>query len=229
MNNRTPKAGKNSRMLSGLLWCGYCGVPYHGMMDSSPLKAGKKKYRRYRHGANMAECTLPRKPNIRTNILDELVWDVIIEWLHNPGDVIHQLEEELINESDGGLTRNLSRLESQLKEHEQRKDSLIGWLVSKLLTEDEARQRIQKERDHISEIEAEIDRVRTLLSNAAAARDHINNTEALLLMLQEEAELADALTRREIVNTLVERVEVFYDTRGRQRGGEVSVKVEGYF
>ncbi len=221
MNNRSPQAGRAPQMLSGLARCAYCATLYHSMKG--------ERFQKYRHSANMRKCSLPRKPYIRASLLEELVWGVVMEWLRNPGDVIEALKEELINEGDGGLRRNLSRLETELSNCNASKARLVGAVAQGYMSGEDVAPRIVIENEKISDIESEIARVRNLLENHESAHKHISDTESLLLMLTEEAELADYATRREIVNTLIQRVNVYYDTSGRKKGGIVSIKVEGHF
>ena len=86
-NRITPKNGKRTYLLRGLIVCGICGLHYCGCSNR-----GTAWYRcdgqLVERGPIEGRC--PAK-SVKGPELEPAVWDDIERWLRNPGDLIHEL------------------------------------------------------------------------------------------------------------------------------------------
>ena len=217
-------------ILAGIAYCGHCGKIYKGWTCAGKLKGGITKwYRRYHHSHNTSECDIGRQPLIQSHIIEDLVWQDVLVWIQNPGETIQKLQSELKEEGTGGITSALKELRTKLKEAKRNKKRTIDFLYKEILSEEEATERLQEIRQEIKLIERQIAEKEQLLHSSESAQQYINDTQRLLERLHDTALNASELDKREIILTLIDRVDAFYDTQGRKRGGKVSVKLHSCF
>lgn len=218
-------------LLSNLLFCGECGLPYHGAIARHQLKHGMKTYRRYHHGTSKkVDCPLPRKPMIQVEVADKMVWDKIIEWVGSPDEAIEEVQKELEGQTTGPIQESLDQLRKQLKKAEQKRDRTVKFLTDGIIQPSEAEKPLASARQEISLIQEEIKQKEELLASTQKRQEYITNTKELLNALQESAKDADDSTKREIVLTLVSRIDLYCEMEGRKKGQSLfTMKIHSCF
>jgi len=197
-------------LLQGLLVCNACGYAYYGKPVS--LAAGKGKKRSYAYyrciGSDAYRFGGQRlcwNKQVRTDLLEEAVWQDVCSLLKEPGRIAHEHERRLARPTQNSSLDNLKALVQKVKRGMGRViDAYQEGLIDR--TEFEPRMRRTQERlrslnDQISTLSAEQSRLQDL---------HlvIGQVETFAKMLDGRLEEADWLTKRQVIRTLVKRIEI---------------------
>jgi site-specific DNA recombinase len=197
-----------AHLLQGLLECGCCGYSYYGARTSRRTPQGEfYVYYRctgmdgYRFGGKRI-C--PNRP-VRSDCLDEAVWNDVCQLLRQPQLVRQEYERRL----QAPIDDSRRRLVQQQQHNAQRMVSrLIDAYADGTLEKQEFESRLIKARQLVTRRQEEL----TQLENQEAEQERIRQAMACLdefsAHLSEGLEHADWHRRREIIRTLVERIRI---------------------
>ena len=197
-------------LLQGLLVCNTCGYAYYGKPVS--LSAGKGKKRSYAYyrciGSDAYRFGGQRlcwNKQVRTDLLEEAVWQDVCSLLKEPGRIEREHERRLARPAQDGGLDHLKALVQKVKRGMGRLiDAYQDGLIDR--TEFEPRMRHTQERlrnlnDQISKVSAEQSRRQDL-------QLVIGQLETFAKMLNGSLEQADWSTKRQVIRTLVKRIEI---------------------
>jgi site-specific DNA recombinase len=197
-------------LLQGLLVCKRCGYAYYGKPVSR--KAAKGNVRHYAYyrcvGTDAYRFGGQRvcdNKQVRTDMLETAVWEDVRHLLANPERIEQEYHRRLtVKKSDVGL----EQVESRVNKVKRGIGRLIDAYSDGLLEKTEFEPRIRRARERLARLQAEA-------KERADEASQLDELRMVIGRLQEFAEKvnggldgADWATRREIIRTLVKRVEV---------------------
>ncbi len=212
-NRRRNRQGRRGAMylLQGLLQCQCCGYSYYGKPISRRAAKGKTRtyayYRcigsdAYRFGGQRV-C---ENKQVRTDLLEEAVWEDLSSLLKNPERVAEEYERRLRRtDKDGADVHELTSLIQKVKLAIAR---LIDAYQDGLLSRDEFQPRISRSKERLGKLEAEAATLTSRQSEADELRLTIGHLQDFHRHLHEGLEHVDWKTKREIIRALVKRVEI---------------------
>src|SRR3954454_11080899 len=210
---RRDRLGGARYLLQGLIVCKRCGYGCYGKPTSraSAKGEGKVPYAYYRcTGSDAYRFGGQRmcwNKQVRTDVLDAAVWDDVCHLLSEPERVRAEYERRLRGEEagPGQEVEHLSNLVSNVKKTISR---LIDAYGDGLLDKSEFEPRISAARARLAKLEGEQRQRIGEAAQEAELRLVIGQLEAFASRVSEGLQEPDWDMRREIVRTLVKRVEV---------------------
>lgn len=195
---------KQPYLLRGLLTCTHCRSPYTG--DSQV----RSTYRYYRCLGNKNVDRRLANPcpskAIRADVLESIVWQDVCEFVRNPGALLGEVEARLSQEPAAREER-ARELENLARCGEERA-RLINIYRKGLIDEAELERELGALAREASALE---ERKAALLAEeyrAEEIRTQALNARTVLEQLRDKLETADPAAKRELVQTLVEKIEV---------------------
>jgi site-specific DNA recombinase len=205
---RRGRATGSTVLLQGLLVCSQCGYAYHGTQSHS----GKPHpYRYYRCGGaapsrhdGRRTC---RNKLLNMSRLDAAVWEDVRGLLLDPGRLAEEHRRRW--EGPGGaddprealLTRRIAGLRRSM-------DRLIDSYQDGYLEKEEFEPRIRGLRERLAQLEASAAGAAEQERSAEGLRQVIGAIEQFAARVRERLDRSDFATRREIIRTLVDRIEI---------------------
>jgi len=198
-------------LLQGLLVCAQCQYAYYGKAVSNKATKGKKRdyayYRcigtdAYRFGGERICDNL----QVRTDKLDEWVWQEVCALLEDP----QRLQQEYQRRLDAPSRENedLTAIQAQLGKVRQGIARLIDSYAEGFIEKQEFEPRIKRLRQRMAQLEDRDHLRRTELARQAELRLVITQLEDFAAKVKDGLAEADWLTKRDLIRTLVQRVEI---------------------
>ena len=205
----------NRYLLQGLLVCGECGYAYYGKPLSISARKGKKRdyayYRcvgmdAYRFGGQRV-CG---NKQCRTDLVDQAVWQDVCALLSDPERVRREFESRSrgIRKKAGRPTEQLTRLIGSVRRGITR---LIDAYQEGFLERDEFEPRIRVAKERLAKLELEAKAVVDRESQSQDLQTAIGQLRLFASRIQEGLKDADWGTRREILRSLIRKVEIGHD------------------
>jgi site-specific DNA recombinase len=198
-------------LLQGLLVCAQCQYAYYGKPVSQKSAKGKQRdyayYRcigtdAYRFGGERICDNL----QVRTDLLDELVWNEVCDLLAQPQRLEQEYQRRLNTPSREN--EDLLTTQAQLAKVRQGIARLIDSYAEGFIEKQEFEPRIQRLRQRLSSFEDRERQIRLELARQAELRLVIARLEDFAVKVKDGLAEADWLTKRELIRTLVKRVEI---------------------
>jgi site-specific DNA recombinase len=199
-------------LLQGLVVCAQCGYAYY----VKPLSRAAAKGKRYRYvyyrciGADayrFGGIRVCANRQVNGAMLEAAVWQEVERLLEDPARVLREHQRRLEGVSAGqtsrvaGLTAQLQRLRTGLAR-------LIDSYADGVITKVEFEPRVAQVRERIARNEAQLQELATAATQQADLALAVGKLDAFAAQLRDGLATTDGTTRREIVRTLVKRVEV---------------------
>ena len=200
-------------LLQGLLECGCCNYAYYGKKVSRSSAKGKTPYAYYRCVGTDAyrfggQCVCHNK-QVRTDCLDEAVWNDVQELLRDPQLLRQEYERRLQTPHEDASRRQL--IQQQEQTAQRAVSRLIDAYTDGVLDKSEWEPRLAKARARVARLQEEL----AQLAERDAEQEHLRQALACLdefsSHIREGLSQADWTTRREIIRTLVERIRLESD------------------
>jgi site-specific DNA recombinase len=200
-------------LLQGLLVCQQCGYAYYGKPVSNKSAKGKVRnyayYRcigtdAYRFGGERICANL----QVRTDRLEIAVWQQVQALLENP-QRLQQEYDRRAKDPEQGL--KLTSLETQLTKLRRGMGRLIDSYAEGLIDKSEFEPRITQMRTRITTVETQITQATAEMTRQQELRLIISRLEDFATQVKAGLEQMDWHNRREIIRTLVKRVEIDQD------------------
>jgi site-specific DNA recombinase len=194
-------------LLQGLLECECCGYAYYGKKISRSSAKGKVPYAYYRcvgtDAYRFGGKPVCHNKQVRTDKLDEVVWNDACELLRHPTLLRKEYERRLAapGSSDGeqSLTKQIG--------HAQRTvNRLIDAYADGVVDREEFEPRLQRARKRLSDLQTKLDAMQSQTREQAVLREALACLDSFSETMTNNLDQADWNTRREILRTLIERV-----------------------
>ena len=213
-NQRRARQGQRGAkyLLQGLVTCKECGYAYYGKAISHKAAKGKPRnyayYRcigtdAYRFGGHR----LCSNTQVRTDLLEAAVWGEVQTLLKNP----HRLEEEYRrrgSEPTSARQENLASLSAQITKLRRGIGRLIDSYAEGLIEKGEFEPRITRLKERVASLEAQVKHLNDEAMLHRELRLIVGRLEEFAQKVSNGLEQASWDTQREIIRTLVKRVEV---------------------
>jgi len=199
-------------LVQGLLVCAQCQYAYYGKAISTKAAKGHVRdyayYRcigtdAYRFGGERV-CT---NTQVRTDLLEAAVWQEVCDLLANPARLAAEYQRRLEQPQDTAgdeVEAQLGKLRGGLRR-------LIDGYAEGFIEWHEFEPRVARLRQRISALEEQAQQLQTTKALQAELRLIIGRLEDFGAKVQARLALADWQTRRELIRTLVKRVEIDRD------------------
>src|SRR5881227_1758832 len=206
---RVPQRGAKY-LLQGLIVCACCGYAYYGKAISP---SGRKHHERsyaYYHGLGsdayrFGGVRLCWNKQLRTDLLEQAVWNEVCKLLEEPSRLEQEYRQRLLAKESSielvGLETSLGRLRQGIAR-------LIDSYAEGMIDKPEFEPRITRMRQRIQQLEKQVQQIQDEAGMEHELRLILGRLETFAAKVKEGLTEADWLTRREIIRTLVKRVEV---------------------
>ena len=199
-------------LLQGLICCKRCGYAYYGKAIS--FKAAKGHTRDYAYyrclgtdGYRFGGERVCHNTQVRTDLVDLAVWEAVRGMLEHPERLSAEYQRRLHPHTRGrGVEQTL--LTSQLGKLRQGLVRLIDSYTEGLLEKREFEPRITRLRDRIAKVQDQLQHLANDMAWQTELQLIVGRVEEFAAKVKGGLERADWNCRREIVRTLVKRVEV---------------------
>ena len=196
---------KHNYLLSGLLRCKTCGYSIYG----KPTSNSKYKRLYYRcmgqDGHRWANGRVCKGHPVRTEAIDELVWESVKGLVLEPQVLVQEYQNRLGKASQEPIID--SKL-IELKRFKAERSRLIDLFESGLVEKEEIESKLKNNKAKIEQIENEISYLKKEKQEREQVLTVIRNLEDFSFKIKENLGGMDFETRKQIVRLLVEEVEV---------------------
>lgn len=199
-------------LLQGLVTCKQCGYAYYGKAISHKAAKGKPRdyayYRcigtdAYRFGGQRV-CG---NTQVRTDLLEAAVWQQVRSLLENPQRLLQEYHRRG-QEPASALHENLTNLSAQITKLRQGIGRLIDSYAEGLIDKGEFEPRIARLKERVAALEAQVKHLNDEATRQSELRLIIGRVEEFAQKVILGLDQAPWDSQREIIRTLVKRVEV---------------------
>ena len=194
-------------LLQGLLECQCCGYAYYGKKISRSSAKGKTPYAYYRcvgtDAYRFGGQRVCENKQVRTDKLDEAVWNDACELLRNPKLLRKEYERRLAAPETSDGERSLRK---QISNAQRTVNRLIDAYADGVVNRQEFDPRIERARKRLSDLAAKLKALQSQTREQAALREALACLDNFADTIHANLDHADWSTRREILRTLIERV-----------------------
>ncbi len=197
-------------LLQGLLVCACCGYAYYGKpISPSARKGNPRSYAYYRcigsDAYRFGGVRLCWNKQLRTDLVDEAVWNEVCKLLEDPSRLEQEYRQRLLAKES---STELTGLEASLGRLRQGIARLIDSYAEGMIDKAEFEPRITRMRERITQLEEQVRQIQDEAGMEHELRLILARLETFASKVKEGLAEADWLTRRELIRTLVKRVEV---------------------
>jgi len=199
-------------LLQGLVSCKLCGYAYYGKAISQRAAKGKpRNYAYYRcigtdayrfEGQRVCSNT-----QVRTELLEQAVWMEVRSLLENP----QRLEQEYdrrSSEPNSAMHEQVTSLEAQISKLRRGMGRLIDSYAEGLIDKSEFEPRIRSLKERTAALQAQVEQLLDEATRHRELRLIIGRLSEFAQKIKDGLDQVDWNTQREIIRTLVKRVEV---------------------
>lgn len=194
-------------LLQGLLECESCSYAYYGKKVSRSAAKGKVPYAYYRcigtDAYRFGGKRVCHNKQIRTDKLDQAVWDDACELLRHPKLLRQEYERRLSTPETSSSEQSLKK---QVSTAQRSVNRLIDAYADGVLTRDEFDPRIKRARKRLADVELQLADLQTETREQASLREALACLDDFSKTVSTNLEDADWITKREILRTLIARV-----------------------
>jgi site-specific DNA recombinase len=202
-----------SYLLQGLLVCKKCGYAYYGITSGNAISQGKKNNRSYYRcsgtdaGRFGGTRVCENKP-LRTELLEQAVWNDIYELLADPGRIEEEYKRRLTIPQNNLQWNSMQQVKSRIKAIKRGVSRLIDSYEEGLIDKEEFEPRIKMAKQKLQKLEGEIgkqiadaEQIKTLQLVIGKMKDFADK-------IKDNLTNTDWTTRREIIRALVKQIEI---------------------
>jgi site-specific DNA recombinase len=198
-------------LLQGLLVCAHCQYAYYGKPVSRKSAKGKVRdyayYRcigtdAYRFGGERICDNI----QVRTDMLDQLVWHEVCTLLEEPQRLEQEYQRRLQAPSQEG--EDLAALEVRIVKVRRGVARLIDSYAEGFIEKQEFEPRIRRLRQRLADLQAQAQQITDEVARQTELRLVITRLEQFAAKVNGGLAEAEWLTKRELIRTLVKRVEI---------------------
>lgn len=190
------------RLFSGIAVCGHCGKKLQGSFHTE-----SPGYRCMGRGLSRdgAHVYISAKP------LEELVVAELASLARMP-DIVDAIEEQiesLVRSQSDAASKRAAELRKSLSEWIEREDVILDSLSKKVLSQSQARRKLQEIAGRKLELETELMRIDQVLQNTDSQEQLIRSAKAALPKFDQVWENLSDSERREALHLTIEELKVF--------------------
>lgn len=197
-------------LLQGLLECSCCGYAYYGKKVSRAGARGKVPYAYYRcvgtDAYRFGGQRVCQNQQVRTDRLDDAVWNDVQELLRDP-DVLRQEYERRL-QSPGKDSSAREPLARQAQQAQRAVSRLIDAYAEGVLDKSEFEPRLVQARGRVERLRGELERIAAQEAEREQLRQSLSCLNEFAAHIRDGLDQADWSTRRDIIRTLVGRVRI---------------------
>jgi len=213
-----------SYLLRSLIRCGHCGRKWGGTTYTG--RKDKKTGKRVKYTCYRCLNLFPRvygisepcpSSSIRAEVLEEFIWDMVMEALSNPKDYMERLEgqvEEVIEE----LLFTTGMIDSQIVEKRKDMDKLKIMFRRDVITEDELAADSYKLIREINELQSQMEfyegQVKTHREQHYSHKENLKIVEQINNFIISKGAELEFEDKRFIIETLIDEIVVKKEDRG---------------
>jgi site-specific DNA recombinase len=198
-------------LLQGLLVCQSCGYAFCGRWKAPPRSRGRR-YHYYRcTGTDRSRLNGQRRCEarpIRVEQLDTAVWDEVCRLLADPARVTEEYQHRLQAVCSGPRRPELETVERQLTKLRGGMGRLIDSYAEGVISKAEFEPRLAGMRQRVAKLETEAAALQDTAEQARSLQLVIGKLEVFAALVRDRLEDADWDTRRDVIRTLVRRIEI---------------------
>lgn len=200
-------------LLQGLIVCGQCHYAYYGKKVSKAASKGRHQYAYYRcigtDAYRFGGERICDNQQVRTDWLDELVWQQVVALLAHPDRLKTEYERRLdVLEQGERVNSDTAALEKQKRHLEQGKSRLIDSYAEGVIDKAEFDPKIRQLKIRLEQIEHQIEESRRHQAGQFELFLVINRLEEFAAAVNDRLGTIDFVTKREILRALVKRIEI---------------------
>jgi site-specific DNA recombinase len=205
--------GRPGYLLQGLTCCAKCGFAYYGK-TLRQLGAGRqmRDFLYYRcsgsDGYRFGGERICSNAQVQGNILETTVWSEVSKLLRNPQRVELDHQDRTMNRT---LLDNLESLRSQKTKLQHAVERLIDSFAEGLIEKDQLASRMARTKTRIADLDARIKAYAGDVDHREYLRLATNRLRELAATVVPELGTADWQRRREIIRTVVQRIDIDTD------------------
>ena len=203
-------------LLQGLTVCGHCQYAYYGKKVSKSAAKGGRQYAYYRcigtDAYRFGGERICDNKQVRTERLDDLVWQQVVDLLSEPGRLKNEYGRRLdLLERNERETFDTATLEKQKRHLEQSKSRLIDSYAEGVIDKGDFNPKIQHVKIRLQQIEHQIKETRRHQAGQFELLLIINRLEEFADAVNDRLSTIDFTTKRDIIRALVKRIEIHHD------------------
>jgi site-specific DNA recombinase len=204
-------------LLQGLTVCGQCRYAYYAKkVSKAAAKGHQRDYAYYRcvgtDAYRFGGQRICENPQVRTDRLDDLVWQQVVELLRHPDRLKSEYERRLdVMERNEKSDFNTASLEKQKLQLEKGKSRLIDSYADGIIDKTDFEPKMQQLKNRLEQIDQQIQESRRQGTVQSELFLVINQLEEFANAVTDTLDTIDLETKRRIVLGLVKRVEIHKD------------------
>src|SRR5918911_1017715 len=209
--SRQRLAGVRS-LLQRLLVCRKCGYAFCGRRQAPRPHRRNRGYHYYRccgteknrfHGQRRCDARI-----VRMEQLDAAVWSEVCQLLEDPCRVLQEYQRRLAAAQTSPRRLELDAVERQLSKVRGGIGRLIDSYAEGLIDRAEFEPRLSELRRRVAKLESEAATLKTSAEQTRCLQLVIGKLEAFAAIIADRLEVADWATQRDLIRTLVQRIEI---------------------
>ena len=197
-------------LLQGLVKCSCCGYAYYGKKVSRMSAKGKVAWAYYRcvgtDAYRFGGKRVCDNKQVRTDKLDEAVWNDVCELLRNPGLLREEYERRLT--SSGEPSSGRTSLTKQVEQSRRTVNRLIDVYSDGVISRDEFDPRIERARTQLTQREEALAQTHAEAAEREALKENLQCLETFASQIEGGLADADWNTRREILRIAIDHIQV---------------------
>jgi len=198
-------------LLQGLITCACCGYAYYGKpISPSARKYHERSYAYYRcigtDAYRFGGVKICSNKQLRTDLVDEAVWEEVCRLLTHPERLEAEYRRRFLQEQQA--PNELDQIETRGGKLRQGIVRLIDSYAEGLIDKEEFEPRVRRMRERLKELEEQVQHLRDEASFQQELTLILARLEDFTSCVKAGLSEADWSARREIIRTVVKRVEV---------------------
>jgi site-specific DNA recombinase len=200
-------------LLQGLLVCAQCGYAYYGKpVSRRAAKGATRHYAYYRCTGTDAYRfggeRLCQNKQVRTDLLEEAVWDDVDALLKEPGRLEAEYRRRLDNKTSDKEAKERAQSESLIQRVKRGIARLIDAYGEGLVDKEEFEPRIRQLKERLTRLQEQAKAQEELEAQEQQLRLVIGQLQDFAGRVKEDLGQADWSTRRDVIRALVKRIEI---------------------
>jgi site-specific DNA recombinase len=197
-------------LLQGLVKCSCCGYAYYGKKVSRSSAKGKVAWAYYRcvgtDAYRFGGQRVCDNKQVRTDKLDEAVWNDVCELLRDPNLLKEEYERRLTSSDEPSSQR--TSLTKQVEQSRRTINRLIDAYSDGVISREEFDPRIERVRTQLTQREEGLAQTHAAAAEREALKDSLHCLETFASQIEGGLADADWNTRREILRTAIDHIQV---------------------
>ena len=203
-------------LLQGLTVCGHCHYAYYGKKVSKAAAKAHQHYAYYRcigtDAYRFGGERICDNKQVRTQHLDDLVWQQVVELLSHPGRLKDEYERRLdVLEKNEKVNADTAALEKQRQHLHSGKSRLIDSYTEGMIEKADFDPKMAQLKVKLQQIDHQIEESKRHQAGQFELFLVINRLEEFATAVNDRLNTLDFNTKREIIRALVKRIEIHKD------------------